>query len=455
MNPVEIKIAYIGGGSRNWARDLMTDLALAPRLRGRLALYDIDHASAVKNAGIARSVFARPEAVGNFRVSAERRLTAALKGADFVVISTEPGPMTMRYADLEIPARHGVVQPVGDTTGPGGFMRALRAIPQYLGLAQAIGEHCPGAWVINYTNPMTLCTAALHVGFPGIKAFGCCHEVFHVQERLAGLVTGWFGVERPARQEIILDITGINHFTWATAASWQGRDLFPGLAKHAAAPARFRDATAIALGHKRREEWFTSPGLIGLDLFRRYGALGAAGDRHLAEFVPWYATSESHLHRWGVVLTPYAWRLRRARMRDHSLAYYARRGLQRSNEEGVRLIEALLGLGDLDTNVNFPNRGQVESLPLGHVVETHAQFRRGSLTPVVARPLPAAAAALVRRVAEVQALVLEAARTRDTDRAFAALLADPLMHLPVDDAWKMFAAMLRHCRRQLPGWRCP
>lgn len=451
--PAQLKITYIGGGSRQWARLFMTDLALSPRLGGELALHDLDHAAAGRNARLGAALFARPEATGRFRVRAVRRLADALRGADVVVLSTEPGPVTMRHADLVIPARHGVVQPVGDTTGPGGLMRALRAVPTYAAFGRAIATHCPRAWVINYTNPMTLCTAALHAGFPRIRAFGCCHEVFHTQTRLAGLVAAWFDVPAPPRDEIRLDVAGVNHFTWATAATWRGRDLFPRLARHAAAPGRFRDATALARRHRSAERWFDSPGLIALDLFRRHGALGAAGDRHLAEFLPAYCADEATLHRWGVVVTPYAWRVRQRGRRDAGARDLAARPLRPSGEEGVRQIEALLGFAPLTTNVNLPNRGQMRELPAGAVVETMARFDRDGIRPLRAGALPASAAALVRRTADVQALALDAALRRDTDAAFNALLADPLMRLPVDRAWAMFRAMLRHCRPELPGWR--
>ncbi len=456
MDKVRIKIAYIGGGSRYWARDLMADLALSPRLEGSIDLYDIDSAPAEKNVSISRHVFGRPEAVAHFTVRAVRRLPEALKGADFVVISTEPGPISMRYADLVIAEKYGILQPVGDSTGPGGIIRALRAIPEYIGFAQAIGEHCPKAWVINYTNPMTLCTAALHAGFPGIKAFGCCHEVFHTQHRLAALVAKWFRTPRPARMEIKLDIAGVNHFTWATAAFWRGHDLFPRLREEISRPKFFADATRTAKDHLAHERWFTSPGLVAFDLFRRFGALGAAGDRHLAEFVPWYLEGGvTGLMRWGVIPTPYSWRKKRRSLKDHPVEHYRSRPVQPSGEEGVAQIEALMGLGNLDTNVNVPNLGQLSQLPSGHVVETYAQFRRDSLVPMVAHPLPKSAATLVKRIADVQTLTLDAALNRDVHGAFSAMLADPLVHLQTDQAWTMFKAMLRHCRPCLPGWKLP
>jgi len=455
MNPVEIKIAYIGGGSRYWARDLITELALTPRLEGRIDLYDLNHQAALRNVAVADRIYQRPEARTRFTVRAVRRLADALKGADFVVLSIEPGPTEMRFADLVIPARHGILQPVGDTTGPGGIARALRAVPLYAAFGRAIAEHCPRAWVINYTNPMTLCTAALHAAAPGIKAFGCCHEVFHTQHDLARYVAKWFGVPRPPRQTIRLDIAGVNHFTWATAASWENHDLFPKLRETVADPLCFRSRRAYARDLRRRQRWFEYARLVALDLFRRFGALGSAGDRHLVEFVPWYATSESNLHRWGVILTPYSYRLARSRLPDQPLAHYSRTPIKTSEEEGVRMMEALLGLQPLDTNVNLPNRGQMADAPLGAVVETYAQLRRDRATPVVAKRLPPGAQALVRRIIEVQALTLRAALTRDVDLAFQALLADPLVHLSTDQAWTMFTAMLRHLRPCLPGWGIP
>jgi alpha-galactosidase len=455
MKSIEIKIAYIGGGSRYWARDLLADLGQSTRLSGRIDLYDIDRTAAEKNAAIAAAIFNRPEAKTRFAVRAVRRLSEALRGADFVVLSIEPGPTVMRYADLEVPARHGIVQPVGDTTGPGGIARALRAVPIYTEFGRQIGEHCPQAWVINYTNPMTLCTAALYAEMPRIKAFGCCHEVFHTQDRIADLVGQWFRVPSPPRRQIEVGLNGINHFTWLTAVGWRGRDLMPHLRELAADPVFFRSRARMARANKDAERWFESSGLVGFDLLRRFGALGAAGDRHLCEFVPWYAVDEEELHRWGVILTPYEWRLRRAREVDKDVAFYAGKPLESTEEEGARLIEALAADVPLETNVNLPNRGQAPDLPRGHIVETYARFRRDRVSPLSASPLPPGASALVRRVIDVQQLTLQAALGRNVDVAFQALLLDPLVHLPVDESWTMFKAMLRHMKAYLPRWRLP
>jgi len=447
----EVKIAYIGGGSRDWAHCLIKDLALCPRLRGCLALYDIDQRAARANVKVADAIFGHRDAVTKFRTTATRTAREALVGADFVVMSIEPGPITMRYADLEIPEQYGIVQSVGDSTGPGGVLRALRSIPVYQDYARQIMAHCPRAWVINYTNPMTLCTAALYAACPEIRAFGCCHEVFGTQAMLAKRVARWFHVPQPPREFIALDISGVNHFTFATSASWEGHDLFDRLRREIRRPGFFRDRTAEARLHKRKGQVFSSDYMVAFDFFARFGVLGAAGDRHLAEFVPWYLQNEKVLHRWGVVLTPYSYRLQRARSRR--AAFVLPEKLAISDEEGVNQMLALLGLASLDTNVNLPNRGQNPDLPLGAVTESYAQFRRDCVTPLLARPLPNILSSHVRRIAGNQQTILQAAMAHDKELAFQALLNDPLVHLSTDQAWEMFNQMLRYAKSMLPGWK--
>jgi alpha-galactosidase len=355
----------------------------------------------------------------------------------------------MRYADLEIPAKYGILQPVGDTTGPGGILRALRSVPIYEEYAQQIMAHCPKAWVINYTNPMTICTAALYAVEPEIKAFGCCHEVFGTQEILAQLVSQWFGVQEPDRPEIQLDISGVNHFTFASAASWDGRDLFPHLWGMVGKEGFFADHTAEALERREKQLWFTHDALIACDYLRRFGVLGAAGDRHLTEFVPWYLGSEKELHRWGVILTPYSWRVERMKSFSQRPADAP---LEPSGEEGVEQMQALLGIKPLVTNVNIPNQGQMAGMPGGAVVETYAQFLRDEIRPVVSRPLPDMLESIIFHIAQIQEGVLEAALERDRDLAFQALLNDPLVRIPTDRAWEMFNEMLDHAKDLLPGY---
>lgn len=107
------------------------------------------------------------------------------------------------------------------------MIRALRTIPMFVDIAAAIKEYAPDAWVINYTNPMTLCVKTLYHVFPQIKAFGCCHEVFGTQKVLKGICEETFGLSDIDRRDIHINVLGINHFTWLDKASYKGIDLFP------------------------------------------------------------------------------------------------------------------------------------------------------------------------------------------------------------------------------------
>lgn len=171
----DVQIAYIGGGSRGWAWTFMTDLALEPDMSGSIRLYDIDMEAARANEKIGNDITARDEAKGKWKYQTCPDLESALTGADFVVISILPGTFDEMESDVHLPERLHIYQSVGDTAGPGGMVRALRTIPMFVEIAEAVKAYAPKAWVINYTNPMSLCVKTLYHVFPEIKAFGCCH----------------------------------------------------------------------------------------------------------------------------------------------------------------------------------------------------------------------------------------------------------------------------------------
>lgn len=455
MKKTEIKICYIGGGSRYWAKMIMTDLALTPELGGVIALYDIDFEAARRNETEGAVIFGHPEAKTSFRVRACHDLEDALLGADFVFMSILPGDMRMMASDIDIPAKYGILQTVADTTGPGGLSRAMRALPVYRDYAHRIMSVCPEAWVINYTNPMTLCTAALYDAEPGIKAFGCCHEVFGTQKELARIVAEECGIEKPRRQEIRMDVSGVNHFTFAVDATYRGESILPVLDRYLESAQLWNDQSEWAAEQKRVGNFFATRFRVAWDFYRRFGAMGAAGDRHLVEFVPWYLSSEENLHRHGVVFTPSSYRLGRWRPpqnveRSGGEWCVSKDGLKPSGEEAVDQLLALVGIRDLDTNVNLPNRGQMAGVPPGAVVETNARFRANSLEPIVAGPLPDATLGLVNRVVATQQLALRASANGDKALAFQALLSDPLMTIPVSRAEQMFDELLEANQEALP-----
>lgn len=429
----QIKLAYIGGGSKAWARVFMNDLALSEGLSGEIALFDIDREAAERNRIIGEKIGQLPDTVSVWKYFVAETLEEALDGADFVAISILPGTFDDMESDVHLPERYGIYQPVGDTVGPGGVLRAMRTVPLYEGFAEAIREHCPDAWVINLTNPMTICCKTLFDVFPKIKAFGCCHEVFHAQEFLSCVIAEEKGVRRPERHEISVDVSGINHFTWITDARWKDTDalkLLPGFME------RYYETGYCEQGNDPQAFRSDNPFLYGnkvkMDLFRRYGALAAAGDRHLVEFMSrrWYLSDRQAPEQWLFHLTSVSYRKEdQAKKILESKAIAEGRKepvLHKSNEELIPMMKAILGFGRIVTNANTVNMGQVPQLPIGSVVETNCVFDTDTVQPVTARPLPGTAAALVRRNADNIENLYRAIRARDIGSIREVFLNQPL-----------------------------
>lgn len=456
-NATGIKIAYIGGGSRGWAWGLMSDLAMEKSLSGKVYLYDIDQEAADKNAVIGNRLSGRGDVEGDWEYVSCQTRREALLGADVVVISILPGTFDEMESDVHAPERYGVYQPVGDTTGPGGLVRALRTGPMFQVIAEDIRAYCPEAFVINYTNPMALCTRVLYDTFPGIKAVGCCHEVFHTQTLLCKALEEFNGFENIERRQLQTTVQGVNHFTFVTEASFRGIDLYPVYGRMVEKYAE----TGFTEGNDSNwmNRFFDSAQMVKFDLFRRTGQIAAAGDRHLAEFnpAPRYLQSPEKAHSYRFTLTPVSWRKKNMQdlLQKSSRLFKGEEEfeLKPTGEEGVLMIKAFCGLEPLVSNVNLPNAGQIANLPLGAVVETNAVFSDHRVTPILSGAMCGIAYALTLPAALAQGDILQAVRSRKASRAFRAFAGDALMcGVSLRDAKALYAAMLDNTRAYLQGW---
>lgn len=456
----DLKIAYIGGGSRGWAWTFMTDLSMDESLSGTIRLYDIDEAAAKNNEIIGNHLCSREDAKGKWNFMTCPTLQEALTDCDFVVISILPGTFDEMQSDVHLPERLGIYQSVGDTAGPGGMIRALRTIPMFVTIAEAIKQYSPNAWVINYTNPMSLCVKTLYHVFPQIKAFGCCHEVFGTQKVLKGILEETCGLKNVAREDIIVNVLGINHFTWFNEASYKGIDLFP----------IYRDFI-----NKHYEEGYNEPDKnwanstfncahrVKFDLFRRYGLIAAAGDRHLAEFMPGneYLKDPETVSSWKFGLTTVDWRkedLKQRLARSKRLSSFEEEiKLEPTGEEGIQLIKALCGLTRMVSNVNIPNTClQSPSLPPEAVVETNAVFSRDSIKPLAAGNIPDNVLALITPHTENHERILKAALTCDRNLVYEAFMHDPLVkgRASETEIRQLVNDMIENTMKYLPdGWK--
>lgn len=456
----DVQITYIGGGSRGWAWTFMTDLALDPDLSGVVRLYDIDHEAAEANEKIGNAMSEQSDALGKWEYRTCDTYEEALSGADFVVISILPGTFDEMESDVHLPERLGVYQSVGDTAGPGGMIRALRTLPMFVEFAEQIQKFCPDAWVINYTNPMSLCVKMLYHVFPGIKAFGCCHEVFGTQKVLKGILEESLGIQNIKRSEIHVNVLGINHFTWFDWASYEGVDLFPIYREYI--DKHFEEGYQEVDGNWANAS-FACKHRVKFDLFKKYGLIAAAGDRHLAEFMPGnlYLNDPKTVSDWGFGLTTVAWRKKDLQDRlekSRSMQNGEKIKLEPTGEEGILLIKALCGIKRMISNVNIPNSAmQIANLPVNSVVETNAVFDRDCIRPIFAGELPTNVRDLILPHIKNHERIMRASLTGDRELVKIAFEEDPLLRghgISKKDISVLVDDMIVNTSRYLPEyWR--
>jgi alpha-galactosidase len=397
-----MRIAFIGGGSAVWTRNLVRDIGLTPELHGStIVLMDIAPERQRPVAALCRRIVAQSGADIAIEETTDR--ATALRGADFVVVSISVGGVAGWEEDLAVPLKHGIFQTVGDTVGPGGFFRALRHIPVLVSIAQDMEHLCPEAWLINVTNPMTAICRAL-ARTTSIRTVGLCHGVQETEEIFAGMLD-------VPRSAVHIWAAGLNHFLFVRTLDVDGRDGLPLLA---ALP---------------EEAW--DDNIVNLLLWRLYGALPVNRSRHPGEFVPYFlhdgeaVAARYQLTRWRTDLH-IAYSKNSIAIIEDSLREEPQ-PLVKSEEVGAPLMAALSGGPQLITHVNVPNRGAMADLPAETIVEVPAIVNRSGIFPLSMADLPPGAAYEVRRVADQIELTVEAALTGDRALARMALAADALV----------------------------
>jgi alpha-galactosidase len=420
-----VQITIIGGGSYQWTPELLADILSTPSLHGsHIVLEDIDPGPLDKMQTVGRMVDEVLGATATITTTTDQR--RALDGADFVIVTISTGGFDSMAVDLDVPARYGIRQSVGDTVGPGGINRSLRNIPVLVGVAEDMVELCPDAWLLNITNPMTCLTRAVCRQTP-IKAVGLCHEVGNWTMDLA------IALGLPA-DAVRATVAGVNHFPVVTALDVDGQDGFPILAD-LVAEAGGLEALAPHPGRPVADEFsrldFAQRHLLKLTLLDRWGALPAAGDRHIAEFVPWVLTEDSG---WGaeynIDLTPIS------RRQEHQAGYIAdvdawidgSKTLQTwpSGELPALVIDSLVTGEVRHLPCNIPNTGQVPDVPDDVAVESICVVDGDGIRGRDTATLPPPYGELVRRHVAVAELTVAAALDGDRTLADAAFFLDPL-----------------------------
>lgn len=425
-----VRITFVGGGSVQWGPPLIADLMLTQSLAGgRLVLYDIDYPAAEQMVRLGRRIASQTRT--GWEVEVQDDLDRALKGADFVLFCIAQGGLEAFRHDLEIPARYGIAQPVGDTVGPGGISRALRHIPVALDVARRMEALCPGAWFINLTNPMTVITRAVERE-TRIRAIGLCHELSH--KRLANLL------EVPPTA-IRFQAAGVNHLPWVLRMQVNGQDGFALLRNRLEAHGTHSAARDMP-DRSGVDTVFTDRAAVKLSLFQLYGYLPGAGDRHLVEFFPAFLSAQGDYGRaHGVELTTiehrYELLAQRRQWVARSIGQPEPLDLFLSAEQVAGVVSALAAGQRGRFIVNIPNLGQVDNLPRQVVVECQADLGAGGVEPISVGALPSGVVQVLAGRVWQHETIVDAAVQGDPNLVLQALLADPMVH-----SWETARALL-------------
>ncbi|MEO7029963.1 MAG: hypothetical protein ABI147_11235 [Acidobacteriaceae bacterium] len=425
-----LKLVLIGAGSTVFTQRLVSDIILSGEIdRWELALVDIDPVTLDAVDRLVRKMLALKGV--DFPIVSTTNRRDILQGADFVVTTIAVGGRRGWELDVQVPRKHGIFQPVGDTMMPGGISRAMRMIPQMVSIAEDIGELCPKAYFLNYSNPMTSVCRAVRVK-TGVPVIGLCHGVHHVESVLArflgrdeGCITS-FGV-------------GLNHLTFLTDIRCDGEDAMP-LMRARVAEQRplleqeLRDKTDwpnIVLGRPPRY----SDDPFAWSIFERYGVFPVAIDRHITEFYPERFPHGQYYGRTlgvdafsidGRIAQGDTWfdeMLAVARSTDPlPVSYFD--NVPGESEQLMEIMQSLL-LDKRDVfSVNLPNHGSVPGLPWDAVLEMPAAACGAGFAALQSKSLPPALTAkLLAKIAAIEVTV-EAALTGSFDMFVEALLTD-------------------------------
>ena len=399
------RICFIGAGSVVFTRQLLRDLFRYADLGPlTISLHDID-ADRLETARLtAEQLAGRLGAAAVVTASLDRR--RALAGADFVVNVVQVGGIAATRIDFEVPSRYGLRQTIADTLGVGGVFRALRTFPVLRALAQDMHAECPGAWLLNYTNPMAMNVWWLSLVAPELPFVGLCHSVYWTVHDLCEVVgVPMDGVDYRA--------AGVNHQAWLLEWRQGGQDLYP----------RLRQAIAGDEQLRRR---------VRVDMFTRLGYYPTETSEHSSEYVPWYLHHDSEIERLRIPVDDYldisadnVGEYERTRAALAAGIDLPMEDEDEPAEYAPQVIHSMVTGTQRTIHANVPNRGLIDNLPAGSAVEVPATVDRLGVHPQAMGALPPQCAALNRAFLSVAELTVQAALNEDPRMVRQAVLVDP------------------------------
>ena len=410
-------IVLIGAGSQNFGLGIIGDIFKSQFLEGsKIVLHDIN-ANALKiTQKIANSFKEKMKA--DFEIISTTSRKEALKEADYCIISIEVGNrFDLWDQDWKIPLQYGVKQVYGENGGPGGLFHSMRIIPPILDICEDIQSICPNAYVFNFSNPMQRVCHAVTTKFPELKFTGLCHEIASMERQLPSLMETNFS-------NIDFLAGGLNHFSILLQAKYKdtGKDGYPIIRKN------FNNYfSKLVNGH---EGFSSKPGAergVFKKLFNDYHYLPITTDSHLGEYLQWAYSVADH----DAILDFYDnYKIRCLNFYNDSKFYnhFFDDENMETHERVIPIIESIINnSGQQEAAVNVPNRGFIDCLPNGIVVEVPAKLDKDGVHGIVLEDYPKSFGTLLNSQVGVIQLTTEAILNKSKQTAYLALLADPVV----------------------------
>lgn len=397
------KIAFIGAGSVSFTRELLTDLFSYPELAGTLeiALHDIDEGRLATARRVAERIDGDKGAGARISTHLDRR--EALDGCDFAINMVQVGMHEATVKDFDVPDAHGLTQTIGDTLGVGGIFRALRTIPVMLGIGEDLAAVAPGAWFLNYTNPMAILIQAYAEASPHKQVVGLCHSVQNTTRQIAELAGVPF-------EEVSFTGAGVNHQAFILRFEREGQDLYPLL-----------DAALAKDPELSRR--------VRVEMYKKLGYFPTESSEHSSEYLPWFLHHPAEVERFRLEPREYVRRsLENLQEYDDvraALDSGAPLPDERCYEYAPEIIHSMVTGQQRTIYGNVRNDGLIAQLPPQSAVEVPILVDKTGLRPTIVRDYPPQLAALNRTFLNVADLTVRAALDGNPDHVRHAAMLDP------------------------------
>ena len=437
-----MKIVFIGAGSFRFSLQLFRNFAaLGQVIPFELWLVDINEPLLLTMVEIQKKILDKAKSSDKVQLHYTTISRDALENADVVIVSISIGQQKSEWYDIHLPLKFGIPQSVGDTCGPGGIFRALRVVPVINAIANEMDELCPGATMLNYTNPMAAIVLGADQVSKNIEILGVCHELMgampsiHKFLRKTSLkVSSW--------EDFELQYIGINHFAWIISILYEGMDLYP------------------LLRERSKLNTKMSNHLFNFRLLNDTSYYPYPGGRHLVEFLPSYYNYFNYKAVWNKFNQRFL--IKRLDLLTQILGIPTLRnvGLLEKERKVVLRIFKLLSKGVIPTPgpswkgekvvemiadkfyIELPNtsnredraypvnlmntNGKISSLfPNSCVLETQGCFQEGHFKPEGAKRIPQKIVDMVTPHTLNTKKYVQAATSGDPERLLDALLSEP------------------------------